>query len=88
MYNSLKGEAWNELYPKPTGEALENWREYCEYERTKQILDMKRTIDELKRTIGDLQREMSKPALTNRQTEKALTEGFVKYLEKNPPKII
>lgn len=85
MYNSLRGVAWNELNPKPTGERLERWREHCEYERTRQIMDMQRTIDELRKTVYELKKEVNKPALTNKQTEKALAEGFVKYLEKNPP---
>lgn len=85
MYPSLTEMAWNQLYPKPTGAALEQWREEYEHEKAMQIMDMQRTIDELKRTIGDLQKEINKPALTNKQTEKALTEGFIKYLEKNPP---
>lgn len=88
MYNPYNITAWSEYCPHLKEEELEQFKENCKHSRARQIMEMQRTIDNLEKSINELQKELNKPALTNRQTEKALKEGFMKYLEKNPPKII
>lgn len=85
MYNPYNSFAWTEYNPHLKEEDLEQFKEQCKHSRAMQIMNMQRTIDNLEKSINELKKEINKPALTNKQTEKALTEGFVKYLKKNPP---